>query len=560
MECQTDDILVHGENQAQHDERLEAVLKRLEKANVTLNLEKCEFSKETVVFLGNLVGKHGIQVDPRKVSAVKDMKEPTDVSELRRFLGMANQLGKYIPHLASINQPLRDLLSQKNAWLWSDAQQDAFDRIKDALVSAPALAIYNPLRKTTVSADASSYGLGAVLTQEQDDGECKAVAFISRALTPVECRYAQIEKEALATTWACERLSDYLIGKSFHIETDHKPLVPLLGSKNLDEMPPRIQRLRLRLMKFHYTISHVPGKELVTADTLSRAPVESPPSQSGGDEEINLYVDSVLAQLPASDIRLREIRERQEEDEVCQQLTEYTREGWPDRHRLPSAVKPYWSVRGEITMNHGLLLKSSRIIIPSSLRLEMLDCIHEGHQGITKCRQRTKSSIWWPGLSRQLEDMIQSCRKCVEYRVQRPEPLIPSAVPDRPWQVLGTDLFTLKGRTYLLVIDYRSRYVEVSILLSSQTSHEVIRALKSIFARHGIPEVVRSDNGPQYDSAEFTKFAKEWGFQHVTSSPRYAQSNGEVERSVQTVKNLLKKEDDPTKALMAYRSTPQECG
>ena len=208
-------------------------------------------------------------------------------------------------------------------------------------------------------------------------------------------------------------------------------------------------------MKFHYTISHVPGKQLVTADTLSRAPVKSSSSQSF-QEEVNLYVDSVLAQLPASDIRLREIRERQEEDEVCQQIAEYTREGWPDKHRVSSAIKPYWSVRGEISMSHGLLLKSTRIIIPSSPRLEMLDRIHEGHQGITKCRQRTKASIWWPGLSRQLEDMIQSCRKCVMQRVQRPEPLIPTAVPDRPWQVLRTDLFTLKGRTYLLVVDYRS--------------------------------------------------------------------------------------------------------
>ena len=114
---------------------------------------------------------------------------------------------------------------------------------------------------------------------------------------------------------------------------------------------------------------------------------------------------------------------------------------------------------------------------------------------------------------------------------------------------------------YLLVIDYRSRYVEVSALLSSQTSREIIRGLKSIFARHGVPEVVRSDNGPQFDSAEFAKFAKEWQFEHVTSSPRYAQSNGEVERSVQTIKTLLKKEDDPMKVLMAYRSTPRlECG
>ena len=119
--------------------------------------------------------------------------------------------------------------------------------------------------------DASSYGLGAVMTQKQKDGNWKPVVFISRALTTTERRYAQIEKEALATTWACERLADYLIGKRFHVETDHKPLVPILGSKNLEEMSPRIQRLGMRLLRFDFTVSHVPGKSLITADALSRA-------------------------------------------------------------------------------------------------------------------------------------------------------------------------------------------------------------------------------------------------------------------------------------------------
>ena len=122
------------------------------------------------------------------------------------------------------------------------------------------------------------------------------------------------------------------------------------------------------------------------------------------------------------------------------------------------------------------------------------------------------------------------------------------------------DDILVHGNYLLVIIDYRSRYVEVSALLSSQTSREIIRSLKSIFARHGVPEVVRSDNGPQFDSAEFAKFAKEWEFEHVTGSPRYAQSNGEVGKSIQTLETLLKKEDDPVKVLIAYRSTPLECG
>ena len=222
MECQVDDIfnLVFGETQEQHDKRLIAVLERLADANVTLNLEKCKFSTDKVEFLGHVIGKDGVQIDPTKVEAVTQMGEPTDIAQLRQFLGMVNKVGKYIPSLADITKPLRDLLSKNNAWLWTEAQQKAFDEVKKALVSAPTLALYDPAKETRVSSDASSFGLGAVLTQAQEDGGWKPVAYISRSLTPTEQRYAQVEMEALAVTWACERLSDYLIGKPFHIETD----------------------------------------------------------------------------------------------------------------------------------------------------------------------------------------------------------------------------------------------------------------------------------------------------------------------------------------------------
>ena len=154
---------------------------------------------------------------------------------------------------------------------------------------------------------------------------------------------------------------------------------------------------------------------------------------------------------------------------------------------------------------------------------------------------------------------MQQCRVCALQRENKSEPLITTPLPDRPWQVVATDLFELKGVNYLIVIDYFSRYVEVAAMQTTTKSSEVIRALKSIFARHGIPEQVRSDNGPQFDSAEFSYFAKEWGFKHSTSNPRFPQANGEVERGVRTVKNLLTKEKDPAKALLAYRSTPLAC-
>ena len=254
------------------------------------------------------------------------------------------------------------------------------------------------------------------------------------------------------------------------------------------------------------------------------------------------------------------IKEAQDEDPVCRQIKNYCLEGWPDKFRLNDALKPYWSARGELTTAHGILLKSTRVVVPSAMKLQVLDKIHEGHQGIVKCRERAKTSVWWPGLSREVQDMVENCKVCAKHRQQRAEPLMPTLFPERPWQMIGTDLFELDKLNYLIVVDYFSRYIEVAAMQKTTKSHEVIRALKAIFARHGIPEEVRSDNGPQYASAEFTHFAKEWGFKHTTSSPRFPQSNGEAERAVETTKSLLKKEKDPSKGLSEYRSTPLGCG
>ena len=215
------------------------------------------------------------------------MKEPADVSGVRRFLGMVNHLSKYLPHLAEKTQPLRDLLRAKNMFTWGDKQQQAFDSIKKDLSTPPGLVLYS------------------AKAQMQEDSQLKPVAY---ALTNIEQRYAQIEKEVLAITWACERFSDFLVGLNFHVETDHKPLVPLLGSKNLDELPPRIQRLRMRLMRFAYSISHVAGKNIATADVLSRAPV-GVKGDTGLEKEVNLYVNMVMSSLPATDKKLQEMKQ-----------------------------------------------------------------------------------------------------------------------------------------------------------------------------------------------------------------------------------------------------------
>lgn len=223
------------------------------------------------------------------------------------------------------------------------------------------------------------------------------------------------------------------------------------------------------------------------------------------------------------------------------------------RNPTLSPLKAYWPEKGKLTVPQGLIMKGNRLGIPVSMRLDVLDKLHEGHQGITKCRERAKTSVWCPDLSNQPEELVNNCSMCIKERVYRPEPVIPSELPDRPWQKSGVDLLVLKGLSFLLIVDFFSRYVEVT-KLTRFTSPDVVVHLKSIFARHGIPDQLVSDNGPPFSSNAFAQFAEEHTFTHIMASPRYQQANGEVERPVQTVKHLLKKVQDPYRALMAYHT------
>ena len=271
--CHVDDIVISSTPE-NYNETLKLVLDRLKTAGVTLNEDKCVFFATKIDYLGQVIGPNGISKDRKKVEAITEYPAPTDKAELRRFLGMVNQLMKFTPNLAEITKPLRDLLSKKSAWLWGSLQEKAFQQVKKELSSDVVLAMYSPHRETLLSADSSSYGLGAVLLQRQEDGEFRPVAYASRSMNETEQRYAQIEKEALAITWAMERWRELLLGmENLKVETDHKPLIPLLSTKSLDELPARIQRFRIRLMKYSFKISHTPGKSMYTADALSRSPL-----------------------------------------------------------------------------------------------------------------------------------------------------------------------------------------------------------------------------------------------------------------------------------------------
>lgn len=280
---------------------------------------------------------------------------------------------------------------------------------------------------------------------------------------------------------------------------------------------------------------------------------ETSPTDLDLQEDVEAFIGAVTSQHEEKD--LEDYRVEQEKDPVCLRVMQICTSEWPSKKELHTDLIPYWKVRNHLSVYSGILLYDDRIVVPSKLRASVLQRLHEGHQGKERCRARLRVSVWWPKANQQLSDLVDQCDECAKVATKRREPLLSTRLPQYPWQSIATDLFELNKRTYVVVVDYYSRFPEV-IELKSTTSTAVITALKSVFSRYGIPETIRSDNGPQYASREFATFATTYGFQHIKSSPHFPQSNGLAERTVQTVKSLLKAATDPYLALLSYRATP----
>ena len=556
--CYFDDVFVYSESESAHEKHLSDVFDALERANVKLNPDKCELRKTEIEFLGYTISKNGIKPDVSKINAIIEMAEPTNVTELRRILGMINFLGKHVPHLSTTLRPMTELLEKDRAWLWGDQQTSAFKKVKELLTNAPTLHFYDPTKPTTVSADSSSYGIGGVLLQEHS-GVLRPIAYCSRTLTQCEKRYAQIEKELLATTWVCEKFHRYLVGlERFVIETDHKPLVPLINKKDLSESPIRCQRMLLRLLRFSAKAVWTPGKHLVVADCLSRSPTTTTTDTEIEElvNDIKEQVNSICAAWPVSMGFMNKLKSETNNDTTLQDVIMHTIEGWPDyKENCRLGARDYYAIRNELSVVDGILLKGETFVAPPSMRKDLLEEIHKGHQGISKCKERARSAVWWPRISQDIKDRVSSCQICLEkLPEQTNEPLMSSELPNRPFQQVGVDLCEVKGEKYVVLVDYYSRFIEISHL-SSTTSAEVIARLKNIFSRHGIPDTVVSDNGPQFSSSEFKTFAENWTFKHITSSPTYPQCNGQAENAVKAAKSIIRQQD-PFMALLVHHATP----
>ncbi len=371
--------------------------------------------------------------------------------------------------------------------------------------------------------------------------------------------FREDEKELLAVQFGLNRFRQYIYGQSVIVESDHKPLIGLLA-KPIAESTPRIQRMRLQLQRYDFVLTYKPGRDLHIADALSRAPqpnlYEDDPSQNS-EEQVHMILESVI---PAADTRSR-YATATADDPTLQLIQDLMNRGWPEHKRnCPVPAKPFWNVRHELTVADGLVLRREAVVVPASLRPEVLRRIHDGHFGEVKCVERAKSAVYWPGYCEQIRNAVAACSICQENRHKNPvQSLHPVELPNHPFEKVGTDLFEYNGAHYLILEDYYSKWPCVAPLKSLVAS-SVINEMERFFADFGVPSVLVSDNGPQFGCAEFRRFCQSKGIRHTTSSPEYPKSNGLIERMVQTVKERLLKmiQDGRTlwEALAAIRSTP----
>ena len=360
-----------------------------------------------------MIDKEGLHPTQEKVRAIKEAPTPRNVEELRSFLGLVNYYSKFLPNLASKLSPLYVLLSKKQKWEWSTAQEKAFQTAKEALQADSLLIHYDPSKPLVLACDASQCGIGAVLSHVTEDQQERPIAYASRTLTIAEKNYSQLEKEALATIFAVKKFHNYILGRHFEIESDHRPLSFLFSeNKRVPQMASsRIQRWALTLASYSYSIRYKPGRHLGNADALSRLPRPATTSHEYFPEDLTLLINH----LSSTSVSTANIKEWTSKDPVLSCVRRFVMSGWPD-DKLGDEFRPYTTRKSELSVLDGCLLWASRIIVPPPGRQMVLNELHETHPGVSKMKALARAYVWWPGMDAQITEMVKTCRVCQESR------------------------------------------------------------------------------------------------------------------------------------------------
>lgn len=544
-----DDVKVQGSSEERHDIHLLETVEAAMKAGIKFNPDKCTIKQSSIEYFGRIVTPHGVKPDPKKVEAIVDLAAPKDKQELQSFLGTVNFISTFVPNLSQHTSAMRTLLKKGVHYVWTADMQFEFEAIKRAIAKDVTLTHYDPSKPIIIETDASLKGLGAVLIQD-----AKPVRFLSKALTQTERNYANIERELLAVVFACERLHVYTFGRKVIIHTDHKPLAAII-TKPISQAPPRLQRMLLRLRTYDVDIQYVGANRVLVSDTLSRL-IKQDNGQATTVPGLDVRIAQVLRIRPN---KLQTLQTETKNDPNLSQLSNLIMQGWPrSMQDVPPQLHPYWSIRDELGVVDGLIIKGQRVIVPATMKEDTLHRLHDAHQGLASTLHRARQTVYWPGIQQDIATIIELCKECQMHARTKPRTSERQMQASRPMEIVAADIMATKSSNYLVAVDYFSGYLMVD-RLPSITSQAVESALTRNFQKFGLFETLMTDNGPCFASQAFSQFCNKMDVHHITSSPHYHQSNGRVERSIQTVRQLMNKcksEGDFTLGLIAYHDTP----
>ena len=612
-----DDCVVYTKDKEDHIALVRQFLQRCEDKGISLNRDKFQFCQTEITFAGLILSQGGYQISKHITKAIKDFPTSSGRTDLRSFFGLVNQLSGSTNAIAQALAPLRPLLQVKNDYLWNALHEDAFNKAKEILTTAPILAFYDQSRPTRLTTDACRHGLGFVLQQEHQ-GSWHIVQAGSRFLMDTETRYAVIELEMLSVAWAAQKCRIFLAGlPTFTVITDHSSLVPILNSHRLDEIEnPRLQRLRTRLLAYNFIAKWIKGKDNDAADallsaTLSRTharvqrqrqrccrrtlslpspkakttmlpthsslPVLEKPGEDIAEYDIDIChsVHTIkclttseirLLNDPGDNLRLRELRDHAKRDQEYQSLLTLVTQGFPNQKcDLPSDMKKFWGIREHLGYEDDLLVYGCRLFIPVTFRSTVLSLLHEAHQGITRSQDRARLTLYWPGIDADIQQTVEGCKLCQDHLPSHPrEPIISKPRPQRPFQEVAMDFAYFAGHNFLITVDCCTDWPEIIQMGKDMTAKKTIEATRNLFCRTAAPDVLWSDGGPQFTSEKFQSFLRDWDVTHKMSTPRYPQSNGKIEATVKSMKKLITaawtgrsvNQDKLFRALLQYRNTP----
>lgn len=530
-----DDVLIYGKDPTECLIHLEEVLQLIEKANLTLNLSKCDFLQDKIDYLGYEISSAGVRPGEKKIVSVANFPRPKDVHNVRQFLGLAGYFRKFVKNFAQIAYPLSKLLKKDSVWEWGQSQEKAFEDLKNRLTGRPILSIYNPLAETEVHTDASKVGVGGILLQRSSDGVFRPIAYYSRQTSPEEKNFHSYELETLAVICSLRKFRVYLLGKEFKIVTDCSALRSTFSKRDLI---PRIARWWLQLQEFDCSIEYRAGSRMAHVDALSRNPVPDV------DDTIVDRIPMVMAITDEDWLHTLQLGD----SELCRVRNILTSE--LDEKGLRYIRENYVIKDNKLFRCIGGDQENVRWVVPKGARWQLCRMNHDdiGHFGVEKTLERIKKSYWFPKMSRFVKKYINACIECAYAKnnaSSREGLLHPIAKVDKPFHTvhvdhLGPFVKSKRGLSYIfVVVDGFTKFCFIRAVRNTKTQN-VVKVLEDICSTFRTPERLVSDRGSCFTSHAFKRFCIDKGIKHVLNAVASPRSNGQVERYNRTIMDSLK--------------------